>query len=68
MSMKVKEVLVRKFAFPKLPTSKNMKPVITFGIAYKKMTEKVIEKTLMTQSTSKAPRLDKFNFCILCIV
>lgn len=34
------------------------------GVAHKEVTEKVIEKALMNQSTSKAPRPDKFNFRI----
>ena len=67
-SMKAKEALVRKSAFPKPPTSRNIEPVITSGVAYKEVTEKVIEKALMTQSTSKAPGPDKFNFRILCMV
>ena len=45
-----------------------VEPVVIPGIAHKEVTEKVIEKALMTQSTSKAPGLDKFNFRIFRMV
>lgn len=62
--MNAKEALVRKSAFPKPPISRNIEPVVKSGVAHKEMTEKVIQKALMNQSTSKAPGPDKFNFRI----
>lgn len=67
-SMKAKEALVRKFAFPKSPVSGSVEPVVIPGIAHKKVTEKVIKKALMTQSTLKTPGPDKFNFRLLRMV
>lgn len=67
-SMNAKEALVRTSAFSKPPTNGTAEPVVTSGTAHKEVTEKVIEKALMTQSTSKAPGPDKFNFRILRMV
>ena len=68
MPMRAKEALVRKSAFPFLPASLLNEPVVTLGIAHQTATKDIINKVLMTQSTLKVPRLDKFNFRILCIV
>lgn len=66
--MKAKEALVKKSAFPKLPASNNIQTSIGFRIAYNQVSKKAIKQALMTQSISKAPRPDKFNFGILYLV
>lgn len=67
-SMKEKEKLFCKTAFPSPPKSDLSEPVITLGIAHQKVTKDVIYTALMTQSTSKASGPDKINFCILRMV
>ena len=67
-SMKAKEALVRRSAFPSLPKSFHDEPVVMPGVAHQTVTEDMINKALMTQSTSKAPGPDKFNFRILRMV
>lgn len=64
-SMKAKEAMVRRSAFPSPPTSFHDEPVVMPGVAHQTVTEDVINKALMTQSMSKAPGPDKFNFRIL---
>ena len=59
---------MRKSAFPKTPTSNNAQAVVVFGITHKKVSKRVIEQALMTQSTLKAPEPDKFNFSILRLI
>lgn len=66
--MKAKETLIRKSSFSKPPISRNIEPVVKSKVIHKEGTKKVIEKILMTQSTSKALGPNKFNFCILRIV
>ena len=68
MSIKAKKALVRKSAFLKLPTSRNIEPMIISRVAHKEVMEKVIEKALMTQSASKALGPDEFNLRILRMV
>lgn len=66
--MKTKEALVKKTAFPKPPATNNAQAIVVSEIAHKKVSKKVIKQALMTQSISKALRLDKFNFSILCLI
>ena len=68
MSMKEKEKLVCKTAFPSPPKSNHDEPVVTPGVAHQTVTKEVIYKALKTQSTSKAPEPDKINFRILRMV
>ncbi len=67
-SMKEKEKLVCKAAFPSPPKSDHSEPIVTPGVAHQKVTKNVIYTALMTQSMSKAPGPDKINFRILCMV
>ena len=66
--MKAKKALVRKSAFPSPPTIFHDEPVVMPGVAHQTVTEDVINKGLMTQSTSKVLGPDKFNFRILRMV
>lgn len=65
MVIKAKKVLVETFVFLRLPINKNIKLIVTFRVTYKKVIKKVIKKRLRIYSILKAPKLDKFNFCIL---
>lgn len=68
VSMKAKEALVHKSAFPKL--SINLaEPIDLFsGVAHKKVMEKVVSQALMTQAIMKTSRSDKINFWILQMI
>ena len=61
-SMKAKEDLVRRSAFPKPPLSLDPEPTIVPGIAHKKVTEVEVAHAIMSQSATKAPGPDKINF------
>ena len=67
-SMKAKEALVCKSAFPSPPKCGYSEPVIIPGVAHQTVTKDIIYEALMTQSTSKALGPDKINFQILCMV
>lgn len=67
-SIKAKEDLIRKSAFPKPPISLDHEPVITPGIAHKSVTEVEVAHALMSQSAIKTPGPDKINFQILCTI
>lgn len=62
VSMKEKEALVRKSAFPKLPTNLAEPPVTFSGMAHIKVTQEIVSQVLMTQAATKAPGPDKINF------
>ena len=66
--MGAKEALVRKSAFPSLPTSFLSELVVTLRITYQTVTKDMIHKAIMTQSTFKILGPDKFNFRILHMV
>ena len=68
VSMKAKEALVRKSAFPKPPTNLLELPVTSFGLAHTKITKEVVAQALMTQAATKAPGPDKINFQILQMI
>ena len=68
VSMKAKEALVRKSAFPKPPANFVEPPVISSGVAHTKINEEVIAQALMTQAATKAPGPDKINFQILQMI
>ena len=68
VSMKAKEALVHKSAFPKPPTNLAERPSLFSGIAHMKVTEKAVSQALMTQAAIKAPGLDKINFQILQMI
>ena len=68
VSMKAKEALVRKSAFPKPPINLFEPSVIPSGLAHTKITEEVVARTLMTQAANKAPGPDKINFKILQMI
>ena len=63
VSMKAKEALVRKSAFPKPSAICEVPPNI--GTAHVKVTEEIVARALMTQVAAKAPGPDKINFRIL---
>ena len=68
LSMKAKKALIQKLAFSKPFTNLIKSPVPFFGLAYTKITEKVVAQALITQAAIKAPGLDKINFQILQII
>lgn len=68
ISMKAKEALVRRSAFPKPPKSLRPEPVVLPGIAHKGVTEVKVANALMFQSATKAPGPDKINFQILRMI
>ena len=61
-------ILVCKSAFLSPPISLLNKLIVTPRVAHEIVTKGMINKTLMTQSTSKVPEPDKFNFQILRMV
>lgn len=64
-SMKAKEALVCKSAFPKPPTSHSQEPTMRTGTAYFEIKEEKIAFALLSQSATKAPGPDKINFQII---
>ena len=60
--------MVRKSAFSSPPVSSHNEPIVQSGVAHKTVTNDIIHKALMTQSTSKAPGPDKINFRILRMI
>ncbi len=68
VSMKAKEALVRRSAFPKPPINLIEPPVIPFRSAHTKITEEAVAQAVMAQSATKAPGLDKINFQILQMI
>ena len=68
VSMKAKEALVRRSAFPKPPTNLVEPPVTSFGSAHTKISEEVVGQALMTQAATKASGPDKINFQILQMI
>ena len=68
VSMKAKEVLVQKSAFPKPPTNLIELPVISLGLAHTKITEEVVAQALVTQAATKAPGPNKINFQVLQMI
>lgn len=60
--------MVRKSAFPAPPVSPHNELVVQSGVAYNTVTNDIIHKALMIQSTSKAPGPDKINFRILRMI
>lgn len=64
MFMKAKEVLIRKFAFSKLPVHLAESFDLFSRVPYKKVMEKVVSEDLMTQAAMKAFGSYKVNFQI----
>ena len=62
VSMKVKETLVQKSAFPKPPINLFKSPVIPSGLAHTKIIKKVITQALITQAVNQAFGPDKIYF------
>lgn len=67
-SMKAKEALVRKSAFPKLPSDFRPDQRIEPGIAHVTITEDIVCKALVNQSATKAPGPNKISFQILRMI
>ncbi len=68
VSMKDKEALVRKSAFPPPPKSDLRQPKILKGVVYQKITQDQVYCALVAQSTEKTPGPDKISFGILRMV
>lgn len=68
VSIKAKDVLVQKSAFPKLLTSLILTPIIFLRLAHTKITEEMIAQVLMTQVAIKAFGPDKINFQIFYMI
>lgn len=68
ISMKDKEVMVRRTAFPSPPQSTLREPRIPAGTAHTIITKKLVQKALIAQSTQKRPGPDKMNFRILRLI
>ncbi len=68
VSIKAKEALVRKSAFPKLPANLTELPILSSGTAHIKVTPEAVSQALMTQAAMKAPGPDKINFRILQMI
>ncbi len=64
-SIKDKETLVRKTAFPPPPKSSLKEPRIPAGTVHLSINRDHVYNALMAQSTKKAPGPDKINFGIL---
>ena len=67
-SMKAKEALVRKSAFPKPPSDSHPDPEIEPGSAHLAITENIVYHALFSQSATKAPEPNKINFQILRLI
>ena len=67
-SMKDKETLVRKTAFPPPPKSSLREPRIPASTAHLSITKEQVYYALMAQSTKKAPSPNKINFGILLMI
>ncbi len=67
-SIKEKESIIYKSAFPK--PSNNLRPdlITLFGVANFNITEDIVFKALMSRSPSKAQGSDKINFQILQMI
>ncbi len=68
VSMKAKETIVRKLAFPKPPTNLEEPHVKASGLAHVQVTQVVVFKALMTQVAAKAPGPNEINFRILQMI
>lgn len=68
VSIKTKEALVRRSAFPKSPTNISESPAILFGSAHTKIHETLVGEALMTQAATKAPGPAKINLPILQLI
>lgn len=68
VSMKAKKALVCKSAFPSPPVSSHNKPIVHSEVAHKTVTNDIVDKSLMTQSSVKVPGQDKINFWILRMI
>lgn len=55
VSMRAKEALVRKSAFPKSPTNVIQPLRLSFGSAHTKITEELVAQALMTQLQKRKP-------------
>ncbi len=64
VSMKAKEALVGKSAFPRPPPNFLETPAIPLGLAHTKITEEIVGQALLTQAATKAPGPDKINFLL----
>lgn len=68
VSMKVKEALIQRLAFPKLLTHIVELLVISFRVVYIKINKQVVVQVLMTQVVTKASNINKINFQILQMI
>ena len=68
VSMRAKEALVRRSAFPKPPTNLIESLVTALGFAHTKISEELVGQALIIQVATKAPRPDKINFQILQMI
>ena len=68
ITIKAKQALVCKSAFPKPPIGLAEPPVISLGMAHIKVTEETVSQALMTQAAIKALGPDKINFRILQMI
>ena len=64
VSMKAKEALVRRSAFPKPPPNLLEPPVTPRASAHTKITEETVARALTTQAATKAPGPARINFQI----
>lgn len=63
--MKDKKALVRKSAFSRSLSNFLELPTISLGLAYTKLTEKIVAQALLTQVASKVLDLNIINFQVL---
>lgn len=61
-SMKAKEALVRKSAFPQPPSNLGPDPITSPGITHATITKDIVSEALVSQSATKAQGPDKINF------
>ena len=68
ITMKDKEVMVQRTAFPPPPKSPLREPRISKGTAHTTITKELVYNAPIAQSTQKAPGPNKINFEILCMI
>ena len=62
VSIKAKEALVRKSAFPYPPPNLLEPLAIPFQLAHTKITEKTMAQALLSQAVTKVPGIDKIKY------
>lgn len=68
ISMKAKEALVHKSAFPKPPANLVELLILSSGMAHIKVTPEAVSLALITQAAMKASGPDMINFTILQMI